>query len=223
MKKFFAIAVLAAVCTMSASAQISWGLRGGLNYVSNDITAISTETVLNSDNYTGFFFGPMTELRIPNTAIGLEAALLYTQKGLKIAEGDEMKNASLAVPASLKLTFDKGGSLVYFVHAGGQFDYKTGDLDRQIASVKENDATKAEVRDFILNKSTWSVNVGAGIKVSYHLQLSVNYNIPVTEEGVYAFRDNVSAATIDSLEEAGEESRKAFRSSTLQFALAFLF
>ena len=56
MKKALVVCSLALLSFIPASAQFSWGLRGGLNLVNNDISAISKESALDKDSYTGFFF-----------------------------------------------------------------------------------------------------------------------------------------------------------------------
>ena len=38
----------------------------------------------NADNYTGFFIGPMVDITIPIIGLGVDGALMYSQKGTKI-------------------------------------------------------------------------------------------------------------------------------------------
>lgn len=224
MKKLFVVCGLALLSVMPASAQFSWGIRGGLNLVNNDIKSVSTESVKSKDNYTGFFFGPMAEFQIPILGIGVDASLLYSQKGLQMAEGEDMKNQSIAVPISLKYTFGLGNFLGIFAQAGAQFDYKVGDLEKQYETIKSGE--DAEVSSFILEQNTWSINLGAGVKLINHIQAAVNYNIPVSKEGTYAFYDNVQKASDGSfsdLKEANKKGQDAFKASTLQFILTWTF
>lgn len=51
------------------------------------------------DNSTGFFFGPMAEITIPVIGLGVDGALLYSQKGDKM-EGLDMKQSGLDIPVS---------------------------------------------------------------------------------------------------------------------------
>ena len=54
-----------------AQAQFSWGIKGGVNLGSNDLTVLkSKDALLSVDNYTGFFIGPKAEIRIPIIGIG---------------------------------------------------------------------------------------------------------------------------------------------------------
>ena len=141
MKKALVVCGLALLSFIPASAQFSWGIRGGLNLVNNDITAVNQESATNKDSYTGFFIGPMAELQIPIIGLGVDASVLYSQKGLEVTDQETMKNQSLAIPVSLKYSLGLGNFAAVYVAAGPQFDYKIGDLDREFADgddVKEH-------------------------------------------------------------------------------------
>ncbi|MBO4268657.1 MAG: porin family protein [Bacteroidaceae bacterium] len=226
MKKLSVILGFIAIVCMPASAQFAWGIRGGLNLVSNDISAVSKESVTSKDSYTGFFVGPMAEFQLPVIGIGIDASLLYSQKGLQLAQGEDVKNESLSVPLYLKYTFGLGNFLGVFAQAGVQFDYKIGDLEQQFNIAKEGQADRHDVQEFILNQNTWSANIGAGIKLIDHLQAAINYNIPITEDGAYSFYEDVQGAVNgnnNDLKTAKNKGEEAFKSSTLQFILTWTF
>ena len=210
MKKALVICSLALLSFIPASAQFSWGIRGGLNLVNNDITAVSQESATSKDSYTGFFIGPMAELQIPIIGIGVDASLLYSQKGLQVSDEETMKNQSLAIPVSLKYSLGLGNFAAVYVAAGPQLDFKIGDLDREYKDGND-------VKEFALEKSTWSINVGAGVKLINHIQAGINYNIPVSKEGAYKFSEDPGLAT------AVEHNPVDIKSSTLQFQLTWTF
>ena len=213
MKKALVVCSLALLSFIPASAQFSWGLRGGLNLVNNDISKVSEESATSKDSYTGFFIGPMAELQIPIIGIGVDAAVYYSQKGLEVTDEETMKNQSLAIPVSLKYSLGLGNFAAVFVAAGPQFDYKIGDLD-----CKFQDGN--DVKEFALEQSTWSINIGAGVKLINHIQAGVNYNIPVSKEGAYKLYENQSVSNAaNAVNEAGE----SIKASTLQFSLAWTF
>ena len=213
MKKTLIVCSLALLSFIPASAQFSWGVRGGLNLVNNDITAVSGESATNKDSYTGFFIGPMAELQIPIIGIGVDASVLYSNKGLEVTDTETMKNQALAIPVSLKYSFGLGNFAAVFVAAGPEFDYKIGDLN-----CKFQDGN--DVKEFALEKSTWSINVGAGIKLINHIQAGINYNIPVSKEGAYKLYENQSVSNAaNAVNEAGE----SIKASTLQFSLTWTF
>ena len=94
MKKIACMAAIAAALLFAtpAQAQFCWGIKGGVNVGNNDLTVLKDkEAAFNMDNYSGFFIGPKAELRIPILGLGVEAAALYSQKGMKLAEGETFK------------------------------------------------------------------------------------------------------------------------------------
>ena len=210
MKKALVVCSLALLSFIPASAQFSWGLRGGLNLVNNDITAVSEKSATSKDSYTGFFFGPMAELQIPIIGIGLDASVLYSQKGLEVSDEETMKNQSLAIPVSLKYSLGLGNFAAVYLAAGPQFDYKIGDLDREYKDGND-------VKEFALEQSTWSINVGAGVKLINHIQAGINYNIPVSKEGAYKFTENPTVGS------AIDNEPVDIKASTLQFSLTWTF
>lgn len=148
-----------AVCCLfvlapAAQAQLlRWGVKGGVNLTKLDLDDYK-------DKMAGFFVGPMAELNIPVVGLGVDAALLFSQKGIK-ADVDNSKQVGLDIPVNLKYTFGLGSALGLFIAAGPDFffDFK-GEKDGV-------ERKKAQV----------GINVGAGLKLINHLQLGVNYNI----------------------------------------------
>jgi hypothetical protein len=189
MKKALIVCSLALLSFIPASAQFSWGLRGGLNLVNNDITKVTKESASSKDSYTGFFFGPMAEIQIPIIGIGVDASALYSQKGIELPDTTTMKNQSISIPLSLKYSLGLGNFAAVYVAAGPQLDFKIGDLN---TTFKDGN----EVKDFALEKSSWSINVGAGVKLINHIQAGINYNIPVSKEGAIELAEGASPAAV---------------------------
>ena len=165
MKKIFG-ALLIAVCigmAMPAQAQIHFGVKGGLNLSKASFSNVSEN--FKKDNFTGFFIGPMAEFNIPVVGLGVDASLLFAQRGIKISDGGEeatVKQNGLDIPVNLKYNIGLGSLLGLYVAAGPDFYFdfeKTSKVDKK----------KAEV----------GINVGAGVKLLNHLQVGANYNIPL--------------------------------------------
>jgi hypothetical protein len=210
MKKALVVCSLALLSFIPASAQFSWGLRGGLNLVNNDITKFSEDAAKSKDSYTGFFFGPMAELQVPVIGIGVDVAALYSQKGVELPDTSTMKNQSLSIPLSLKYSLGLGNFAAVYFAAGPQLDFRIGDLNREFADGDE-------VKDFALEKSLWSINVGAGVKLINHIQAGINYNIPVSKDGAVKVIDSPTpGALIDN-------KPVDIKASTLQFSLTWTF
>ena len=210
MKKTLVVCGLALLSFIPAQAQFSWGLRGGVNLVNNDITAVTAESAQSKDSYTGFFIGPMAEVQVPIIGIGVDVAALYSQKGVELPDTSTMKNQSIAIPLSLKYSLGLGNFASVYFAAGPQLDFRVGDLNTTFMDGNE-------VKDFALEKSSWSINVGAGVKLINHIQAGVNYNIPVSKEGAVKVVENPTpGAVVDN-------NPVDFKSSTLQFSLTWTF
>ena len=165
-------ALLVAVCTLTvlpAQAQLKFGVKGGLN-----ITSLSlSKDIVNSDNRTGFFIGPMAEFTLPIVGLGVDAAVLYSQSRAQMNNGndaiaDNLK--SLEVPINLKWTFGLGSLASGFIAAGPQFGWNVGN--------------SSFVKDAIQLKNNFTTfNVGVGAKFLRHFQAGVNYNFSLGKVG----------------------------------------
>lgn len=156
MKKVFSVLMVAVALMMAAPAQaqlIKFGVKGGLN-----MTKLDAEG-LKSDNSTGFFIGPMAEFTLPIVGLGIDGAVMFSQRGK-----DEFKQQGLEIPVNLKFSFGLGSMLGAYVAAGPDFFYNFKDL-----KVEGGEAKKAQV----------ALNLGAGVKLLRKLQVGVNYQIPM--------------------------------------------
>ena len=170
MKKIFG-ALMIAVCigmAMPAQAQIHFGVKGGLNLSKASFSNVGDN--FKKDNFTGFFIGPMAEFNIPIVGLGVDAALLFAQRGIKVSEGNEdltIKQNGIDIPVNLKYTIGLGSMAGIYFAAGPDFYFDFAG-NKTIEGVK-TDKKKAEV----------GINVGAGVKLLNHLQVGANYNIPL--------------------------------------------
>ena len=157
MKKNFSTLMIAVCCmfiAMPVQAQlIKWGVKGGVNMTKIDWDGGSDG---NKDNSTGFFIGPMAEITIPIVGLGVDGALLYSQKG-----EDGLKQQGIEVPVNLKYTIGLGSMLGIYFAAGPDFFFGFKE--------KEGIDRKAQV----------GLNLGAGVKLIQHLQIGINYQIPL--------------------------------------------
>ena len=170
MKKIFG-ALMIAVCigmAMPAQAQIHFGVKGGLNLSKASFSNVGDN--FKKDNFTGFFIGPMAEFNIPIVGLGVDASLLFAQRGIKVSEGNEdytVKQNGIDIPVNLKYTIGLGSMVGIYFAAGPDFYFDFAG-NKTIEGVK-TDKKKAEV----------GINVGAGVKLLNHLQVGANYNIPL--------------------------------------------
>lgn len=165
MKKIIG-ALMIAVCigmAIPAQAQINFGVKGGLNLSKASLSDVPGN--FKKDNFTGFFIGPMAELNIPIVGLGVDASLLFAQRGIKVSEaGDNItvKQNGIDIPVNLKYTIGLGSLAGIYLAAGPDFYF---DFEKKTGIDKK----KAEV----------GINVGAGVKLLNHLQVGANYNIPL--------------------------------------------
>ena len=170
MKKIFG-ALMIAICiamAMPAQAQIHFGVKGGLNLSKASFSNVSEN--FKKDNFTGFFIGPMAEFNIPIVGLGVDASLLFAQRGIKVSEGNDditVKQNGIDIPVNLKYTIGLGSLAGIYLAAGPDFYFDFAG-NKTIEGMR-TDKKKAEV----------GINVGAGLKLLNHLQVGANYNIPL--------------------------------------------
>lgn len=121
MKKIFG-ALLIAVCigmAMPAQAQIHFGVKGGLNLSKASFSNVKEN--FKKDNFTGFFIGPMAEFNIPIVGLGVDAALLFAQRGIKVSDADAdvtVKQNGIDIPVNLKYNIGLGSLAGIYLAAG---------------------------------------------------------------------------------------------------------
>ena len=121
MKKVLSILMVAVALMMAAPAQaqlIKFGVKGGMNFSELDFSVKNYGEV--KDNSTGFFIGPMAEITLPIIGLGVDGALMYSQRNTGVGEG-KMKQQGLEVPINLKYTFGLGSMLGIYLAAGPDF------------------------------------------------------------------------------------------------------
>lgn len=167
MKKIFTLAVIAlSMFAATATAQVKFGLKGGLNVTNMSLSS----DVLDAENRAGWFIGPTIKISLPLTGLGIDAAALYDQRSAKIEQDvtkTTIKQQSIQIPINLRYGVGLGSTASVFAFAGPQFGFNVGDDE-----FKWN-----EKSSYALKKSNFSINVGLGVSLLNHLQVSANYNI----------------------------------------------
>lgn len=161
-----------ALAAVPAKSQIKFGIKGGLNVSSVHFN----KKVIGKDNVTGFNIGPMMEVVAPIMGVGFDAAILYSQKGIGLKSGEDIKNDYIDVPVNLKWKFGlplvKGylsaGPYVGFRVGGDKFWDIPGSIGDQLKAKSFNAG----------------VNLGAGVELIRHLQVGFNYTLGLTEDYV---------------------------------------
>ena len=250
MKKItcMAIMVMALFVAVPAQAQFSWGIKGGVNLVSNDLSNLSgivqdKAQIMNKDNYTGFFIGPKAELRVPILGFGIEAAALYSQKGMSVGDNETFKQNSFQIPLNIKYSFGLGNVANVFIAAGPEFGFNVGETTKVFNNVQFDDVTgvtTGDVSAYVLEKSTLSINIGLGATLLNHLQVALNYNMPWGKTGEFQYIDaseienaenlkngqNLSINAFEKLSGTIDKAKQAtanIKAGTVQVSVAYLF
>lgn len=178
MKKYFSAMIIIAslMFAMPSQAQIKFGVKGGVNLSKVSFSGGN----MSSQNYTGFFFGPTAEVTIPFLGFGVDGSLLYSQTAIanSLNKYSNVKQKELIVPINLKYTV--GSSLAgIFFFGGPQFGLN---LDKT--------GNDGGYHTYKFTSTPVSVNLGIGFKLANHVQISGNYNLPLTKTATYS--DNTS-------------------------------
>lgn len=159
------ILALMALVVLPAQAQLRFGVKGGVNISSVHFNS----DLLDADNVTGFQIGPMIETSIPLVGVGLDAAILYSQKGMGIGS-EEIKTDYIDVPVNLKWKFGLPIVKAYLA-AGPYVGFRVGG-DKVWKVIGE----QIEAKSF-----SAGLNFGLGVELLSHLQVGFNYGLGLTD------------------------------------------
>lgn len=173
--------ILMAFIAVPAKSQLKFGVKGGLNISSVHLNS----DILKADNVTGFQIGPMIETTIPLIGVGLDAAILYSQKGMDVKSetgtSTNVKTDYIDVPVNLKWKFGlpiiKG-----YLAAGPYMGFRVG--GDKFWEIPGSVVGQVKAKNF-----SAGLNFGAGVELISHLQVGINYGLGLT--------DNYSAEKYD--------------------------
>ena len=169
MKKILTIAVLfaALMTTVPAKAEVKFGLKGGLNLTSMSLDA----NAISKSNQAGFFIGPTFKFTIPIVGLGFDASALYDQRKAEV-DDTSIKQQSIQIPINIRYGIGLGSTASIYFFAGPQFGFNVG--DKNIVS---------SAGEWTFKSSNVSANVGLGLMLLGHLQVSANYNFGLGKTG----------------------------------------
>ena len=204
MKKFFTLVVLLATMTVAAQAQVKFGVKGGLNLTNMKFD----NSIVDKSNQTGFFIGPTINFTLPVVGLGIDASALYDQRSAKIeGSDDKLKQQSIQIPVNLRYGFGLGNTASFYIFAGPQFGFNIGDKTTNLL----NDALEWRLKD-----SNLSANLGVGLMLLNHLQVSANYNVALGTTG----ETNVVNSTLST---AGNILTGKTKANAWQLSVAYFF
>ena len=165
MKWMLAAAVMLVAVT-TAQAQCRFGVKGGVNIASVSFG----RHVLDAENITGFHVGPTLEWNIPLLGLGIDGAVLYSQRGFGV-RGESLRSDYIDVPvnayASFRVSSDKSWDI-------------SGITDQVIRQV--------EAQSFAAG-----LNFTAGAEVMEAVQVGLTYSLGLTDNYKAFDRRNVNS------------------------------
>lgn len=187
MKKILTIAVLfaALMTAVPAKAEVKFGLKGGLNLTSMSLDA----NAFSKSNQAGFFIGPTVKFTIPIVGLGFDASALYDQRKAEV-DDTSIKQQSIQIPINLRYGIGLGSTASIYFFAGPQFGFNVGDKD-----------IKTDVGNWTFKSSNISANVGLGLMLLGHLQVSANYNFGLGKTGEF---DEYLPGAVNAIKENGK-------------------
>lgn len=204
-KLFFAlIAALMIGGATTASAQINFGVVGGLN-----VSKLSYDrsTLFGSENRAGWFIGPKMWVKVPIVGLGINAALEYNQRRLygevknsdgTISKADYYK--SIEIPINVRYSIGLASLASIYAETGPQFGFTVGNK------------TPSEIVKFKSSNVTW--NVGLGVRLVNHLEIGAAYNIALS---------NFGDIHIPVISEVTKNAKSDFKTNSWQISAAYIF
>ena len=167
---FIAVAVLLMGATANASG-FKFGVKAGANFNKLHFSEEALDDLLNTDNQTGYTVGLMGEFTVPVIGIGVDLSAMWVHRPtLKAVDGSKFERDYIEIPINLKYKLslpavERIGSP--YVYTGPSFAFKIGET---------------EIKDFVKSqKCDISWNIGLGVELINHLQISGGYGFGITK------------------------------------------
>ncbi len=222
MKKILSTLLIAAglLIAYPSQAQIKFGVKGGLNLVNADVSGLKDN--FKAENTTGFFIGPMVDIKVPLIGIGVDGSFLFSEKGIKYT--NTLNNADATnkqryfeIPINLKYSIGLGDMASIFLAAGPDFSFNVKS-DNIMDDLKEISGSNSSA-SIDSNNSEVYVNVGGGVKLLNHLQIGINYSLPLSDSA----KKNFSQGEMSELGNVINGSSFKSKTKTWQVSVAYLF
>jgi len=173
MKKYLVFTAIAVLfMALPTQAQLKWGVKAGVNLASMSFGDLQGSA--NPSNYTGFQVGPIMEFTVPIIGIGMDAAILYSQTGVKLTGIEDLKDITLTdgnilVPVNFKYKFGLMGLVGAYATVGPYASFNVSN-------------SLGELKDVLANKSFGAgLNFGVGVELLKKLQVGANYQLGLTD------------------------------------------
>lgn len=149
---------------------MTYGLEAGMNFNS---LSFSSE-MFESSNRMGFFVGPKVKFKVPLLGFGADVAALYSLNTCNVEVLGASSTESLSyleIPINVRYDF-KISAVGLYLATGPQYNVCMSSNEKMYAVG-------------LRNTSTWSWNFGAGVELFNHLQVGINYTMPISNGGTW--------------------------------------
>jgi hypothetical protein len=103
MKKKFLLICLVVACSQTATAQIHFGIKGGVNYNSESIKEVTQDVFNEAKSKTGYHAGIWLRVKIPVIGLYLRPELVYTNLENSVSYTNRIGEASSAIHSFQKI------------------------------------------------------------------------------------------------------------------------
>lgn len=174
------LTLLVAILGMgAANAQLRFGLKAGVNLNDLSVTRLPNLDDLNENNRCGYTLGAMTEFQIPVIGLCFDLSLMYTymNSDVKFKDVNDIKNFDISksfieVPINVKYKIGLpvvSKFLTPYVFTGPAFAFRLGSLNKNYK----------DLVDLKTTQTSW--NVGLGVELIKHIQISGSYGFGLND------------------------------------------
>ncbi|MCR4958303.1 MAG: porin family protein [Prevotella sp.] len=164
--------------SLTTEAKVRFGVTGGFQLTEMTVN----QDALSKDNRVGWFAGPTVKFTLPVVGLGVDVAALYDQRDLKVDE-TVFKQKSVVIQGNAHYGVSLGEVLGIFIKAGPQFSFNVGD-DFMHWLTTEN-----EYKQWSLQETMLSVNLGAGVTFATHFEAALRYSIPISKTSDFTWTE----------------------------------
>lgn len=166
--------VVVTVTIMSLTAlagNFRWGIKGGMSVNNLHFNEEIKNDLLNAENQLGFSGGVMLEYMLPITNLSIDGSVMYVHRNtLENSKGEQLKRDFVEIPVHVKYSLYVpvvGKAVIPYVFLGPSVAFKLGETD---------------IEEFVRNrKCEVGFNVGLGVELFSHFQISGNYGMGLTK------------------------------------------
>jgi len=165
---------IAMLCQVPASAQVDFGVKGGVQLAKLDFS----NDFLKESNRLGFYAGPTLKISLPIVGFGIDVSAFYEQCKFEV-EGNYLTQKDISIPVYLRLGADIA-NFGFFIFAGPQFKFNLGDSSRRWTDAN------GDMKQYVFDTTTLYGDVGLGLRVG-QIEGSAAYCIPLGKTGDFTW------------------------------------